>query len=416
MTATEPPQPIGAEARGDLVRLAVAALLRTMGVGMSGALLLVTLAAADLDDGQGLAVLASGLVGSATALGLAARWADAFGRRRSLVLASLLLAAGGTALAAWPVFPLAALAAFVGLVNGMGRDRGPALALEQAVLPSVTTDQGRTRVFARWHVLLDAGHALGALAAYLPGALVLLLGLGRPEALRWVLGALGPLGLASALLYRGLSARVEVPAPQVRRRLSPGSRRVIGRLSSLFALDSLGGGFLPNALLGLWFFRRFGLDEGAVGLLLAAGRVANMLSYLAAARLAARIGLIRTMVFTHVPSSLLLLLLPVVPSAPWAVALYLARELLVEMDLPTRQSYTMAVVAPAERTAAAGITGLVRAAAWALGAWVASAVVPRLGLSAPLVIGAAIKVVYDLLLYGSMRSTPPPEERRQGRN
>jgi predicted MFS family arabinose efflux permease len=213
------------------------------------------------------------------------------------------------------------------------------------------------------------------------------------------------------LCHARLSPAAEQGAHAVRPPLSPGSRRVLGRLSALFALDSLGGGFLPNALLAMWFFERFGFELGALGLLFALGRVANALSYLAAARLARRIGLVRTMVFTHVPSSLILLALPLVDSAHLAVWLYLLRELLVEMDLPTRQSYTLAVVSRAEATRAASLTGLARACAWAVGAWIASQLVPHLGLSAPLLLGAGLKLVYDGLLFAALRGVRPPEER-----
>jgi predicted MFS family arabinose efflux permease len=395
-------------ARRDVLLLLGAGFARTLGVGMCGLVLLVALGAAGLARGEAHAALAAGLLGAAVGLAAVTWGADRWGRRRTLVVLSCLQAVGGGCLAACAgSSSLAVLCAFVGMVNGMGRDRGPAVALEQAILPAATDDRGRTALFARYHLVLDLGHGLGVL---LPGLLLAVL----PPSLRTptaALALLGPLGLVSMLCHARLSPAAEQGAHAERPPLSSGSRRILGRLAALFALDSLGGGFLPNALLAVWFFERFGLDLGALGLLFALGRVANALSYLAAARLARRIGLVRTMVFTHVPSSLILLALPLVGSAHLAVGLYLLRELLVEMDLPTRQSYTLAVVAPGERTRAAGLTGLARACAWALGAVIASRVVPHLGLSAPLIVGACLKLVYDGLLFASMRSVRPPEER-----
>jgi len=404
--------------RRDVLLLMTAGFARTLGVGMTGVMLLLTLTRVGLAQGEGFAVLAAGLVGSALGLLLVTFGADRWGRRRSLIVLSLLQALGGAALAiSAATLPLALLCAFLGMVNGMGRDRGPAHALEQVLLPASTDDRGRTWVFARYHLVLDLGHGLGALLPLAVAAsLAALLDAPRVTAehaelaARTTLGLLGPLGLLSLLCHAALSPAAEQGVARHPAPLRPASRRVIGRLSALFALDSLGGGFLPNALVALWFFERFGTDPASIGLVFALGRAANAASYLLAARLAARIGLIRTMVFTHVPSSLILLLLPLVPSVELAVGLYLLRELLVEMDLPTRQSYTMAVVEPGERTRAAGLTGLARASAWAVGAVIAAQVVPRLSLTAPLVIGAVVKLLYDGLLYRSMRSVKPPEE------
>lgn len=397
------------EPERNLTWLALAALCRSTGVGLSGVLVLLVLVRAGHDAGAATQVLASGLLGGAAGLLLVTRSVPRWGRRRTLQALSLAQALGGGLLAlVAPSLPLAWLAACLGMVNGMGRDRGAALALEQAVLPSTTPDSGRTRAFARYHVVLDGGHALGAALALLPGALEPWLG--ADVAGRATLALLLPLGLLSLACHRQLDEAAEAGEAPRPPPLAPASRRVLLRLCSLSALDSLGGGFLPNALLALWFSTQLGLGVGEVGLLFALGRAANALSYPLAAWLAARIGLVRTMVLTHLPSSALLLLLPLVPSAGWAVAVYLLRELLVEMDLPTRQSFAMAVVAPAERTRAAAATGLARALGWAAGALVAARLVPVMGLSSPLLVGAGLKIAYDLLLWRSMRHVQPPEE------
>ncbi len=185
---------------------------------------------------------------------------------------------------------------------------------------------------------------------------------------------------------------------------------MVARFAALSGLDSLGGGFLTTALISYWFFQRFGADESFLGPLFFAVRVLNGLSHLGAAYLARKIGLVNTMVFTHLPSSLLLMAVPFAPSLTVAVLLFLLREGLVEMDVPTRQSYLMAVVGEEERTKAAGITNLVRGAAWAVAPVMAGSLMKTLSLSAPLFIGSGLKIGYDLLLYRTFRKLKPPEE------
>jgi MFS family permease len=179
----------------------------------------------------------------------------------------------------------------------------------------------------------------------------------------------------------------------------------------LFALDSLGGGFLTTSLLSYFFFERFGAGEALIGVLFFGARVANALSHLAAAWLAGRIGLVNTMVFTHIPSSLLLVAVAFAPGFGAAAALFLLREALVEMDVPTRQSYVMAVVQPTERLWASAVTGLVRSGAWAVAPALAGVLMERVAFATPLFLGAGLKIVYDLALYASFRGIKPPEER-----
>ena len=202
-----------------------------------------------------------------------------------------------------------------------------------------------------------------------------------------------------------------MPEPPRGPRLSPESRGVLWRIAALFALDSVGGGFLTTALIAYFFFERFAVGPGLIGALFFAARVANAGSHLAAAWLATRLGLLNTIVLTHLPSSLLLLTLPWAPSFGVAALLFLLREGLVEMDVPTRQSYVMAVVRPEERLTASGITSLVRLAGWAVAPIAAGALMQSQSLAMPLVVGAAMKVAYDVLLYIAFRAHKPPEER-----
>ncbi|HKE14063.1 MAG TPA: MFS transporter [Kofleriaceae bacterium] len=388
------------------------AFLRALAVGYVGILSALHLAAAGLRDAQVGAVIGAGLGGAAVAALVVTVAGDRLGRRRSLVALSLLGGAGGAAFAlvASPV-ALAAVA-FAGMVNGMGRDRGAALVLEQAVLPATTDDAGRTRAFAAYNIAQDAGHAAGAMLAALP-AWLRAAGLGQLEASRTALLLYAALTVVPVVLYARLSPAIELPAAP-RKPLAPESRRRIAGLSALFALDSLGGGFLTAALLALFFRERFGASETQLGLLFFAARAANAASHAGAALLARRIGLLKTMVFTHLPSSLLLATVPLAPSFPIAALLFLLREGLVEMDVPTRQSFTMAVVRPDERTFASGITHLVRLGGWAVAPGLAGLLAGADDLGAPLMVGAALKILYDVLLFVAFRRVVPPEERAGG--
>ena len=422
------------ETRGAAVRdrrlLYAAAFLRSLATALVGVLLGLHLARLGLSAGEIGLVVAAGLAGAAAAALLVTLRGDRLGRRRALAGLALLAAAGGVTLAfaSRPAALAFAGIAFLGMVNGMGRDRGAALILEQAALPATAPDAGRTRAFAWYNVLQDAGHAAGSLLAGLPVWLGRT-GIGEPASYRaaWLLYA--ALLAAGVPLYARLSPAIEaarsaagsgpatnaVPRGSVEGRLagaaalSPESRRIVARICGLFALDGLGGGLLTTALVSYFFFERFGVGAAAIGLLFAAARVANALSHLGAAWLAARIGLVNTMVFTHLPSSFLLVTVAFAPSFPVAAALFLLREGLVEMDVPTRQSYVMAMVRPEERTAAAGATHIVRLATWAV-APAAAGLFMEGALATPLVLGAGLKIAYDLLLYRAFRKLRPPEE------
>jgi MFS family permease len=380
---------------GDRGRLYAAAFLRATATGLLGVLLGLDLAARGFDATATGFVVGGGLAGAAAAVLVATVAGARLGERRLLV-ALTVAGAAGAMLASVATHPwLVVAAAFVGGVNGVGRDRGAQLVLEQSLLPATTTDAERTRAFAWYNVLQDAGHAVGALGAGIAAG--------------WSLDGYAVLLLASGLCYVGLAAHAD--RTDATAAVTPEGRRVIRRLSALFFVDSFAGGFIPGALLAVFFHRRFDVGAEALGVLFFGARVANAGSHLAAAWLARRIGLVRTMVFTHVPSSLLLLTVAWAPTYPVAAALFLLREGLVEMDVPTRQSYVMAVVRPAERTLASGATNLVRLAGWGAGSLVAGAAMQHGGAAVPLGIAAALKLGYDALLYRAFRRERPPEER-----
>ena len=391
--------------------LYAAAFVRALAVGMTGVIAGLYLARLGLSPTASGLVIGGGIAGMALSMLVATLRADRFGRRRFLIALSLVAAAGGAVVALGSHAALIAVAAFIGMVNGMGRDRGAALVIETAILPATVTDAGRTRAFAWYNVLQDAGHAFGALLAGAPALLRTRFGVEELTALRGAMLFAAVLSLAAVAVYLKLSPTVEAVDPARRAPLTPETRRTLWRISSLFTLDSLGGGFLTAALVSYFFFRRFGVDEAVLGPLFFVARLLNAGSHLAAAWLARRIGLVNTMVFTHVPSSVLLASVAIAPNFAVAALLFLLREGLVEMDVPTRQSYVMAVVQPEERTVASGVTQLVRTASWAVGPPFAGLLMQGLSLAAPLVIAAGFKISYDILLYAAFRKVKPPEEK-----
>lgn len=387
-----------------------AVFVRSLATGMIGVLLGIYLSELHLGaDAIGI-IVGIGLGGAALATLLATLYADAAGHRRTLLLISLASFSGAVLLIFSAHFWVLAIAALVGMVNGMGRDRGAALVIEQAALPATATDRERTMVFAKYNVLQDIGHAFGSLLAALP-SLLQQNGLAGIAAFQVSIAVYAGLSLLPLLAYSRLTPRIDATRVARTVSVSPESRKILWKISSLFALDSLAGGFLTTALLSFFFHERFGVGVGAIGLLFFVARVANAGSHLAAAWLARRIGLVNTMVFTHIPSSLLLATVPFMPTFPIAAALFLLREGLVEMDVPTRQSYVMAVVRPEERAFASGVTHLVRLGGWAVAPGIAGLLMTGGSLAVPLFVGAGMKIVYDLALWRAFRGLRPPEER-----
>ncbi len=400
----------------DLLIIDAAGFLRSLGVGLTGVVLGIYLFRIGLSSLAIGLVIAAGLAGSALATVILSFAADRLGRRRSLLVLSLLSAVGGLALAVSPALPVLLLMAFVGMLNGTGTDRSASFALDQAIVPGLAPDSERTWSLAWYNVLLDGGGSFGALGAGLPILLQRHLAFSVLGSYRVLFFGYSGLCLLVAGLYLMLSPAIEITdAPALRNvsaGIAPESKKIVAKLTALFSLDAFGGGFLTDALVAYWFFRRFGIPEHDLGLVFFAVHILNAGSHLGAAWLARRIGLVNTMVFTHLPSSLFLIAVPFAPSFKWAVLLFLCREALVEMDVPTRQSYVAALVRPSERTFASGITNLARNVFWAVGSATAGLLMQALTFSAPLLIGGGAKVTYDLFLYRAFRRLKPPEERK----
>ncbi len=399
----------------DLRVIYAAVLLRSIGIGLTGVVLGVYLARAGFPASRIGLVIAAGLAGCAAGTAVVGFRADRLGRRLTLVGMAILAVVGGAGFALTKSFSALLTLAFLGMLNAMGNDRGPVFALEQAIIPQLVPDERRTWALSWYGLVLDAGHAVGALAAMLPILFQHWLGVDLVTSYRITFGFYASLNAISVVFYSRLSARVEAaqnPSLGVEKaEVSPASRSAVLKLSGLSAIDSLGGGFVTDALIAYWFFLRFGVSETGLGVLFFVAHLLNSGSYLVAAWLSRRIGLVNTMVFTHIPSSLFLVAVPLAPSVGWAVALLLGREALVEMDVPTRQSYILAVVQPNERTYASGVTNLTRNISRAVTPSVAGYLMQHLTLAMPLFLGGGIKIFYDLLLYVAFRRLKPPEER-----
>ena len=393
-------------------------ILRMFGYGFLAVVLVLYLDAIGLSGGEVGLLLGLALLGDAGVSLWLTTHADRIGRRRVLVVGAVLMLVAGLAFVATPVFVVLLAAATIGVLSPSGNEVGPFLAVEQASLAQLVPDDRRTGLFARYQLAGSFATAAGTLAGGVLSQLAIDGGAERADAYRLVIMGYAVVGLALGALFMRISARVEVPPADVadvtiRDRLGlHRSRDVVLRLAALFALDAFAGGFAIQSFIAFWFQQRYGVDPAALGLLLATANLLAGVSALAAGRLAARFGLVRTMVFTHLPSNVLLMLVPLMPTLPLAVATLLARFAISQMDVPTRQSYTMAIVAPDERSAAAGVTGIARSLGVAAAPLLAGPMFASAALaSAPFLLAGGLKIVYDLLLYRSFRRLRPPEER-----
>lgn len=362
------------------------------------------------------AVLTATLLGSAALTALFAGTADRYGRRRMLQLSAVFMAASGVAFAFTTWYPVLILASLTGTVGATSGEVGPFLTLEQAILPQTTTQEHRTRLFSVYNMVGALAGSLGALAAGTPVLLQQILGMAPRTSFRTMFLAYAAFATASLWLFTRLSGRVELAAGGLAGGISGyglrRSRGIVLKMAALFGLDSFGGGFVVQSLVAYYFNLRWGAGPEILGPVFLGVGLLQAASFMAAAKIAERIGLINTMVFTHLPSNLLLMALPLAPSLPWAIGLILARHALSQMDVPTRQSYIVAVVDPEERVAAAGVTNIARNLAQATTPIVAGVAMQFVGLGVPFFLGGGIKAVYDLLLFQMFRKIRPPEEQR----
>jgi MFS family permease len=401
-------------------------IARLFAYGFLSVVLVLYLSQAGLNEKQIGLLLSLTLVGDTVISLWITTSADRVGRRRMLIAgAGLMLFAGGL-FAVTRNFYLLLVAATIGVISPSGNEVGPFLSIEQAALSQAVPARQRTTVFAWYNLVGSFATALGALCA---GALAQALqtaGTAPLLSYRVIVIGYAAIGLLLGLLFTRLSPASEVAprAPGVEtpahaagsglfRRLGlPRSGPVVLRLSSLFALDAFAGGFVIQSIVAYWFHVRFGVEPALLGAIFFGANILAGLSALSAARVAARIGLINTMVATHIPSNLLLILVPLMPTLPLAIAVLLLRFSISQMDVPTRQSYTMAVVSPEERSAASGVTGIARTTGASLSPVLSGLLLANPALMGlPFIVSGILKIIYDLLLYRSFRAHKPPEER-----
>jgi len=372
---------------------------RLFAYGALSVVLVLYLTALGMGTAQIGVLLALTLLGdTVVSLWLSTR-ADRIGRRRVLMIGAALMVAAGVTFALTRNFVVLLVAATIGVISPSGNEVGPFLPIEQAALAQVVPSDRRTGVFA-WYTLTGAfATALGSLGAGVLSATI---------HYRGVVVLYAALGIVLALGFTGLSSAAEVLEPHTTALFGLGrSRAVVLRLAALFALDSFAGGFVVQSFAAYWFYLRFGVNPAMLGAIFFGANLLAGLSALVASRLAARYGLIRTMVFTHLPSNLLLILVPLMPSLPLAVAVLFARFSISQMDVPTRQSYLMAVVRPEERSAAGGVTGVARTIGAGIAPILAGLLFSRPSLiNVPFFIAGTLKIVYDLLLYRGFVASP----------
>jgi MFS family permease len=393
-------------------------ITRLFAYGALSIVLVLYLSNAGLSEPRIGALLTLTLLGDvAISLYLTTR-ADRLGRRRMLVLGSLLMIGAGVVFAATGNFWLLLLAGTIGVISPSGNEVGPFLPIEQAALAQVVDNRRRTQVFA-WYTLAGAfATALGSLAGGLIPQTMETLKAGGSSPYRSVIILYAVMGIVLALLFSRLSPAAEVSASPANH-FSAATRflgihrgkSIVLKLSVLFALDSFGGGFVVQSFAAYWFHLRFGADAASLGSIFFGANILAGVSALVASRLARRFGLVKTMVFTHLPSNILLVLVPLMPALPLAVLVLFLRFSISQMDVPTRQSYMMAVVAPDERSAAAGISGVAKTIGASLAPVFVGLIFARPQLvNLPFFIAGTLKIAYDLLLYRGFVAIRPPEE------
>ncbi len=372
--------------------------LRAFGFGFAAVLIGVHLERRGLPAGLigltlGLGLAAASLSGLASA-SLASR----MGRRQTLAVSGVLMTLTGLDLAVATQPALLVAAGLTGMLGAASVDLGPFASVEQAVLAEAVQPTGRNVAFARYSLTGGLFNAAGGLAA------TLATGSGWTQAFFFLYAGIG---VATAALPLFMSDQVEGPAAAP----AFGSFRPLAGLAALFALDSLGGGFVANAVIAYWLHVRFGAGAGLLGPVFAGAAILQTLSYEASGRLSSRFGLVNTMVFTHLPSNLLLLLVPLSPSLPWAIGILLARFALSQMDVPARQAYVVSIVPPAERAGAVAMTGAVRGVAQSFGPPLAGIAIGAAAFGLPFFAAGGLKIVYDVALFAAFRNRRAEHER-----
>ncbi len=402
--------------KSDTTLLFSARIARLFAYGFVSVVLVLYLAETGL-SGFGIgAILTATLVGDIFVSLWITMIADRMGRKKMLIVGSLLMIAGGVVFVITHNPILITIAAIIGIISPSGNEIGPFLSIEQAALSQLVPDNRRTAVFGWYNLAGSFATATGALAGGWLAKVLQESGLSAFEAYRYIMAGYACCGVLLFLLFLGLSQEAEVhfgtaSGAAVPARFPIGlhrSRSVVFRLSGLFALDAFAGGFVVQSMVAWWFHVQYGVDEGLLGSIFFGANLLAGVSALLATRIADRIGLVNTMVFTHIPSNILLCLVPLMPNLWMAITVLLLRFSISQMDVPTRQSYTMAVVDPDERTAASGITNVARSIGAAASPVLAGLLMANpLLFSAPFLVAGGLKLLYDLYLYRMFQDVQP---------
>ncbi len=380
--------------------------IRSFGYGFISVLLGIYLTELGFEPFQVGILLSAAIAGGAIFTIITGRYAVIYGLKKMLLFSIILSLLGIVIFLMTENITFLILGALMGFLSPSGRELGPFLSLEQAYLPFTVDDANRTKAFTFWNIIATFAVATGSLFAAVPNLLQEYFGLGRILSLKYIFIFYLFLNITAFLLYARIS---EVRYTREKIILTEKSKKIITKLSFLFAIDSLGGGFVITSILSLWFYSKFNAPVPVIsGIFFAAGLL-EALSFYLSSIMAKKIGLVNTMVFTHIPSSIFLILIPFMPDLYLAAALYLLRQLLSEMDIPPRQSYVVAVVRPEEKSIATSTTNVAKILASAIGPTIAGRVLLLTAFS-PFVIGGTFKIIYDVILYFNFRNLKPPEE------
>ena len=393
-----------------------ARILRTFGYGFLSVVIAIYLRFLGFDDVQIGLLLGSTLVNSVIFTIFASFYADRIGRRNVLVIYASLMCISGLIFTFTDNYFLLVLAAFIGTINVTGSETGAFLTIEQAILPQTIRDKKKMNtIFALYNMVGTFAMSAGIILSGLPSLLQeQYFAMNHVDSFKILFMMYSILGLVVMIIYLMISKDIEIKPNlnnSVRQTLSPRSKKIVGKLSALFAVDSFAGGFVIQSVVSLWFFTRFGADLIILSYVFSAAGILTAFSYIVAAKIADRIGLVNTMVFTHIPSNILLILVAFAPTLQFAIILYLIRMGLSQMDVPTRQSYIVSIVNEDERIAASGLTNVSRNIAQTVSPSIIGYIFQSfLALSGPFVLGGLIKIVYDLALYLNFRNIKSRDE------
>ncbi len=396
--------------------LLTARIVRTFSYGFLSIVLAIYLKLIGFDEILIGIVLTATLANSVIFNLVASFYADKFGRKKILIIYAILMAISGAIFLLTNNYLALIVSALIGTINVTGTEVGAFLSIEQAILPQTVNDvKKRNTIFAVYNMVGTFAMSAGVLLSGLPQLIQKLYGLNQVESIRFLFLFYSICAVIVIGIYLFLSRKIELEVKNTKitsiRTMSKKSKGIIVKLSSLFAVDSFAGGFVIQSIVSFWFFSKFGADLTTLSYIFSIAGVLTAFSFLMATKIAYKIGLINTMVFTHIPSNVLLVLLAFAPTFPIAIGIYLARMSLSQMDVPTRQSYIVAVVNEDERIAAAGISNTSRNIAQAVSPSLAGVIIQSLSLSAPFVVGGLLKIVYDIGVYVNFRKIKPPEEK-----